>query len=129
LPELDREYSLYEIAVITRAGTAKRLGLDNKGHLGVGADGDVTIYADLDDREKMFSRPVYVFKDGILVAKEGRVTCERPGKTLYVSPDFSPDIEKEIREHIESNYTISFDHYPVGRDELSQGKQIPCKVS
>lgn len=129
LPELDREYSLYEIAIITRAGTAKRLGLDNKGHLGVGADGDVTIYADLDDREKMFSRPVYVFKDGILVAKEGRVTCERPGKTLYVSPEFSPDIEKEIREHIESNYTISFDHYPVTRDELSQGKQIPCKGS
>jgi len=129
LPELDREYSLYEIAVITRAGTAQRLGLDNKGHLGVGADGDVTIYADLDDREKMFSRPVYVFKDGILVAKEGRVICERPGNTLYVSPDFSPDIEKEIRRHIESNYTISFDHYPVRRDELSQGKQIPCEVS
>lgn len=129
LPELDREYSLYEIAVITRAGTAQRLGLDNKGHLGVGADGDVTIYADLDDRERMFSRPVYVFKDGILVAKEGRVICERPGNTLYVSPDFSPDIEKEIRGHIESNYTISFDHYPVRRDELSQGKQIPCEVS
>jgi len=129
LPELDREYSLYEIAVITRAGTAQRLGLDNKGHLGVGADGDVTIYADLDDREKMFSRPVYVFKDGILVAKEGRVICERPGNTLYVSPDFSPDIEKEIRGHIASNYTISFDHYPVRRDELSQGKQIPCEVS
>ena len=129
LPELDREYSLYEIAIITRAGTAQRLGLDNKGHLGVGADGDVTIYADLDDREKMFSRPVYVFKDGILVAKEGRVICERPGNTLYVSPDFNPDIEKDIRGHIESNYTISFDHYPVRRDELSQGKQIPCEVS
>ena len=129
LPELDREYSLYEIAVITRAGTAQRLGLDNKGHLGVGADGDVTIYADLDDREKMFSRPVYVFKDGILVAKEGRVICERPGNTLYVSPDFNPDIEKDIRRHIENNYTISFDHYPVRRDELSQGKQIPCEVS
>jgi len=129
LPELDREYSLYEIAIITRAGTAQRLGLDNKGHLGVGADGDVTIYADLDDREKMFSRPVYVFKDGILVAKEGRVICERPGNTLYVSPDFNPDIEKDIRRHIESNYTISFDHYPVRRDELSQGKQIPCEVS
>ena len=129
LPELDREYSLYEIAVITRAGTAQRLGLDNKGHLGAGADGDVTIYADLDDREKMFSRPAYVFKDGVLVAKDGRVVCERPGNTLYVSPDFNPDIEKEIREHIENNYTISFDHYPVGRDELSHGKQIPCKVS
>ena len=37
LPDLDREYSLSEIAVITRAAPARILGLKNKGHLGVGA--------------------------------------------------------------------------------------------
>src|SRR5262245_40963220 len=35
LKDLTREYSLYEIAIITRAGPAKLLGLPNKGHLGV----------------------------------------------------------------------------------------------
>ncbi len=34
LDGLRREYSLYEIAIITRAGTARALGLKNKGHLG-----------------------------------------------------------------------------------------------
>ncbi|MBS7659658.1 formylmethanofuran dehydrogenase subunit A, partial [Candidatus Bathyarchaeota archaeon] len=44
LPSIDRELSLYEIAVLTRAAQAKALGLENKGHLGVGADADIAIY-------------------------------------------------------------------------------------
>ena len=36
---------LSEIAIITSAGPARALGLKQKGHLGVGADGDVTIYS------------------------------------------------------------------------------------
>ncbi len=36
LGDLDREYSLSEIAIITRAGPARILGLKNKGHLGPG---------------------------------------------------------------------------------------------
>ncbi|MEM6799443.1 MAG: formylmethanofuran dehydrogenase subunit A [Planctomycetota bacterium] len=43
LADLDREYSLSEVAIITRAGPARLLGLTNKGHLGVGADADITI--------------------------------------------------------------------------------------
>ena len=41
LPAIDREYDLYEIAIVTRAAGAKILGLKNKGHLGIGADADV----------------------------------------------------------------------------------------
>ena len=43
LAEPDREYSLYEICIITRSGPARILGLTNKGHLAPGADADVTI--------------------------------------------------------------------------------------
>ncbi|MCI0464067.1 MAG: amidohydrolase family protein, partial [Gemmataceae bacterium] len=42
--KLDREYTLEEIAIVTRAGPARALGLKYKGHLGVGADADITIY-------------------------------------------------------------------------------------
>ena len=42
---LAREYTLNEIAIITRAGPARLLGLEHKGHLGVGADADVTVYS------------------------------------------------------------------------------------
>src|SRR5262249_50530459 len=43
LADLDRKYSLYDIAIITAAGPARALGLTQKGHLGVGADADITI--------------------------------------------------------------------------------------
>src|SRR5262249_32027804 len=38
LPDLKREYTLSEIAVISSAGPARALGLSRKGHLRVGAD-------------------------------------------------------------------------------------------
>ena len=49
LPELNRQYTLYEIAIITSAGPARALGLPHKGNLGVGADADVAIFNDSKD--------------------------------------------------------------------------------
>jgi hypothetical protein len=69
LAELDREYSLYEICIITRAGPARILGLKHKGHLGAGADADITIYTPDDNKEKMFEMPRYVIKAGQVIAK------------------------------------------------------------
>src|SRR4029078_2812721 len=57
LPELDREYTLSEIAIITSAGPARALGLPQKGHLGVGADADGTVYKQKHDRVMMRSSP------------------------------------------------------------------------
>jgi formylmethanofuran dehydrogenase subunit A len=125
LPELDREYSLYEIAIVTRAGTARALGLGQKGHLGPGADADVTIYAELADREEMFAHPRYVLKDGEVVVRDGELVRERVGRTFYVSPSFNPGIEKDLRTHFEETYTISFDNYPVAPDYLPHGEVIP----
>jgi len=127
LHELDREYSLYEIAIITRAGTARALGLKNKGHLGVGADADVTIYAPLDDREEMFARPPYVLKDGEIVVRDGQLVRERPGRTLYVDPPYDPAIETDLRAHFEERYTLSFDNYPVSCEYLPHGQVVACE--
>ena len=42
LPEIDREYTLYEIATITVGRTSQRaLGLSQKGSLAVGKDADL----------------------------------------------------------------------------------------
>src|SRR5207245_9917559 len=60
LDGLAREYTLGEIAIITRAGPARLLGLKQKGHLAAGADADVTIYANDADRESRFATPRYV---------------------------------------------------------------------
>jgi len=127
LAQLDREYSLYEIAIITRAGTARALGLANKGHLGVGADADVAVYADLDDREEMFASPRYVIKDGEIVVEDGEVVRERHGRTLYVEPGYDHTVEKELRSYFQDYYTIQFDNYPVSSDYVSRGEVVACR--
>src|SRR5947199_120441 len=85
LKDLDREYSLYEIAIITRAAPARMLGLKQKGHLGVGADADVTIYTPGADRRAMFELPRYVIKGGEVVVEQGEIRREVEGRSLYVA--------------------------------------------
>lgn len=113
LPDQDREYSLYEIAIITRAAPARILGLGHKGHLGVGADADVTVYDKNDDRERMFAFPRYVIKEGEVLVEEGHIRQEAYGRTLYVSPDYDPGVERDIRDFFEKYYTVDFENYPV----------------
>src|SRR5208283_5315765 len=67
LADLDRQYSLYEIAIITSAGPARALGMKQKGHLGIGADADVAIYNENPDGEMTFRYPRYVIKAGEIV--------------------------------------------------------------
>ena len=71
LPKLDREYSLSEIAAITRAAPARSLGLADRGHLGVGAAADIAVYTEQADKAAMFAEADYVFKDGEPIIEAG----------------------------------------------------------
>ena len=123
LPELDREYSLGEIAIISRAGPAKALGLDHKGHLGVGADGDIAVYKENADKEAMFACPRYVFKGGELVARDGAVVTDLNGQAFSVAPEYDTDIETELRDYFKAAYTVSFDNYSV-----LAGDDLPTEI-
>ena len=79
---LSREYTLNEIAIVTRAGPARLLGLTTKGHLGVGADADVTVYPRDPDIARMFSTPRYVVKAGRVVVEEGHLRRAPAGRRL-----------------------------------------------
>ena len=126
LADLDREYTLGEIATITRAGPAKILGLHNKGHLGVGADADITIYTPHENKEVMFELPRYVIKSGVILAEEGDIRQEHYGKTLHVAPDYDQGVEKLIGEWFEDYYSIRFRNYPVSDDYLHDAEEIDC---
>jgi len=130
LKDLDREYSLYEIVTATRAAPAKTLGLTRKGHLGPGADADITIYPKTADVKEMFSKPSYVIKGGEIVVKDGRVVLDKPGKTLHVRPGHDRNIEASIREDFEKYYTVSFENYPVQIEHyLPRSEVIACGAS
>ena len=110
---LAREYTLNEIAVVTRAGPARLLGLRDKGHLGVGADADVTVYSRDPDIAKMFSTPRYVVKGGSLIVEEGQLRRAPAGKRLRLAPGYDDAIVRDLRKHFEAYSTVSFDNYPV----------------
>jgi formylmethanofuran dehydrogenase subunit A len=126
LADLTREYTLGEIAIITRAGPARILGLKHKGHLGPGADADITIYTPHENKEQMFALPRYVIKQGRILVEEGDLREEYFGKTLHVAPQYDPAVEQHIADWFEQFYTIRFRNYPVSREYLRLAEQVPC---
>ncbi len=124
LDGLDREYTLNEIAIITRAAPARRLGLRDKGHLGIGADADVTIYHDRADREEMFATPRYVIKGGELAVEEGELRRSDDGLLLSGRAGFDPEVERVLEPLFGDRYTVAFEHYPVRDPALREPARI-----
>jgi len=79
------------------------------------------VYTDDADREKMFSKPDYVFKDGELVVKDGQVVKVTWGKTHTVKPEFDRAIEKDIKKYFDAYHTMNMEHFKVADDEISEG--------
>ena len=123
LSTLDREYSLYEIAVITRAAPARSLGLSDLGHLGIGATADITVYKPDDNLEAMFASPEYVFKRGELCVRNGKVCAIPATSTHVVEPDYDPGIEKPLKTYFDRYMTMSLENYKLSRDELESYNQ------
>jgi formylmethanofuran dehydrogenase subunit A len=126
LKDIDREYSLSEIAVVTRAGPARSLGLKSKGHLGLGADADIAIY-EFDERnvESSLSRAKYVIKNGKLVVKDGEIITSALGRTFWV--DVGATITRDVKEVFSKYYTVELENYPVSSEYLPKGEAIEYK--
>jgi formylmethanofuran dehydrogenase subunit A len=129
LPQLSREYSLNEIAIITRAGPARALGLPNKGHLGAGADADIALYADARDREAMFEKPVYVFKDGRIVVRDGEVVESTRGRTLFAGLPKDDELTAKLRAPFKNYYTVEVENFPIPLEDLHAYEAIPTRQS
>jgi len=118
LSSIDREYTLYEIATMTRAAPARSLGLKNRGHLGGGAVADITVYNDLKNREKMFEKPLYVFKDGEEIVKNGKIVKVVSGGTHTLRPDYDKSIEKSLKKYFDRYMTIKLGNFKIDDDEI-----------
>ncbi|MHA2061562.1 MAG: formylmethanofuran dehydrogenase subunit A [Candidatus Sifarchaeia archaeon] len=114
LPYIEREYTLFEIAIITRASQAKSLGIDKqRGHLGIGALADLAVY-DFDPEandpskeykllEKAFSHAEYVIKSGNPIVKKKLINPNLfTGSTLWVESKVNEDLVKKTLENLET---------------------------
>jgi formylmethanofuran dehydrogenase subunit A len=127
LADLDRQYTLNEICIITRAAPARILGLKHKGHLGPSADADITIYSPHENKELMFQLPRYVIKAGQVIVDDGDIRESVFGKTLHVAPDFDHEIENDISDWFEQYYSIRFRNYPVEDGYVHDSQVVDCE--
>jgi formylmethanofuran dehydrogenase subunit A len=86
--------------------------------LGAGARADVTVYKEHKDKQKMFEKPEYVFKDGEIVARNGKVVKITNGGTHVVRPEFDPAIEDRVRDHFRRFGTVQVDNFVISDDEI-----------
>lgn len=124
LADIDRQYTLEEICIITRAAPARMLGLTNKGHLGPGADADITLYLPDANVETMFQLPRYVIKAGKIIVDGGELRATPVGKTLHVAPEHDPAIEPELGAWFDRHSSVRFRNYPVDPSYLGESEII-----
>jgi formylmethanofuran dehydrogenase subunit A len=127
LPSIEREMDWNEIAIVTRAAPAKILGLAEKGHLGVGADGDVTIYdlnpANVDpskDHKKVkgaLAKAKYTIKGGEVVVRDGEIVAVPRGRTYWVEASVPEEqaakVKADLVEKFAKYYSIQMSNYMV----------------
>jgi len=120
LASIEREYTLNEIAIMTRAGAARIIGLKDRGALSAGNWADITVYTENADRQTMFTKPDYVFKDGELVVKDGQVVKVTWGTTHIVKPDYDLTIEKDLKPYFDKYLTMKLGNFKISDDEISE---------
>jgi formylmethanofuran dehydrogenase subunit A len=141
LPSIDREFTLYDLAVVTRAGQAKALGLKNKGHLGVGADADVAIFninpekMDIAQKyktaRKAFGNAAYTIKDGQIAVKDGEVVEQVSGRTMWLDVKTAEPcrIDEEMKSKFRQYWTIDYENYPVADHYIKVKDPITIEAS
>ncbi len=121
LRELDREFTLHEIAIITRAAPAKILGLEDCGSLQPGMRADLVAYAMGSDWEATFKRASLLLKNGREVVRDGLMTdCIAEKRTFTATPDFDPVDFGPWRTSIEKWLHLPSRSLVISNDELSQ---------
>jgi formylmethanofuran dehydrogenase subunit A len=119
LASITREYTLYEVAIMTRAGPARSLGLKDRGHLGPGACADITVYEDNPDREAMFTTPLFVFKNGEMIVRNGRIVKVVQGATHVVRPEYDRKrTEKPLKDYFDTYHTVQMENFRLADDEI-----------
>jgi len=127
LGSIERELDWSEIAVMTRAAPAKILGLGDKGHLGPGADADISVYnlrpeevdasADHQLVKKALAVAKYTIKSGVLVSRDGEILATPDGRTFWVDASVpQADIDRlmiDLQEKFEKYYSIKLSNYMV----------------
>ncbi len=121
LRELDREYTLDEIAIITRAAPARILGLHDCGSLAPGKRADVVAYRLQSNWESTFATAELLLKNGVEVVRAGKVHNLATTKTTYTAqPQFDSADFAKWNSSIEDWLRMPASALIISNDELEE---------
>ncbi|MEM1227704.1 MAG: formylmethanofuran dehydrogenase subunit A [Planctomycetota bacterium] len=118
---IQREYTLPEIATMTRLAPARILGLTDRGHLQPGGVADVALYTQQADHDRMFAHPRMVLKRGSSVRdhQTSRNAVAAADQTLTAAVDFDPSRLPDFRARYSRHGSFEMDRLWIGDQEMS----------
>jgi len=81
---------------------------------------DITVYDDMKNKEHMFAKPAYVFKDGELVAKNGKIVKVTRGGTHVLRPEYDKTMERFLKNYFENYHSVRMDNFRISDDEITE---------
>ncbi|MCQ8117575.1 formylmethanofuran dehydrogenase subunit A [Methylomonas rosea] len=137
LPNLKREFTLTEIATMTRSAAANLLGLHDRGHLAPGAIADIAVYDPQGcgvsiqmpdpfanrakpDYRAMFADAALVFKNGRLMVRDGEVIARPAGHAQTIQPALDQRIERDIQNHFDRFYSLKLNNFKIEDVDISR---------
>lgn len=127
LAGISREYSLGDIATMTRSGPASIMGMKDRGHLGPGAVADLAVYKQGDNLETMFRSPKSVFAAGVQVIdsdsdRNGNLISaaahQLGHQTLTADVEFDQTSIERLRQRYNADGTFDFHRLWISDDEM-----------
>jgi formylmethanofuran dehydrogenase subunit A len=121
LRELEREYTLDEVAIITRAAPARILGLHDRGTLSPGAIADVAVYTERDNWEATFKNASLVMKQGTEIIRDGaQVSCVTDCQTLFAEPQYDYALMESLADTVEQRLHMPWNSLEISLQEMQE---------
>ncbi len=135
LRELTREYTLDEVAIVTRAAPARILGLPDRGRLTRDAVADLAVYPVMDNWEATFKQAALLMKDGTITLRDGSLLDSAAnfrasmGCTLTSRPVYDRGLMSRIGPTIEQALRTPWQALEISRGEMDDLIRRPREVS
>ncbi len=124
---INRTYSFYDLAIMTRAAPAKILGLSDRGSLKEGSIADIAIYDPKKPIDKMFKNAELVFKNGIEIVKKGKVQRHLKTKTNFLKLNYDKKIHSKIKDWLDNYYSLNLSEFEVEEKYFKENNFQPIK--
>ncbi len=115
LKDIKRIYSMYEIAIMTRAAPAKLLGLKDRGSLKEGCIADISVYNPKKKIDKMFESAVFVFKNGENIVRNGKIIKFKQGRTQTLNITSNKSIRRDLQKWFDKFYSLDLDTFEIDK--------------